>query len=131
MKAYGRHVAAVMLCGWVVSGCVLLVGAGAGAGAYSYVNGELTRTYTASYRQTMDACTTLLQDLKMPIKEQASDGTRTTITTERQDGTPVVVKVGILGVDLTEVAVRTGRVGYWDRDLSMQFQEYIARRLQP
>jgi hypothetical protein len=131
MKAYGRRVAAVVLCGWVLSGCVLLVGAGAGAGAYSYVNGELTRTYAASYRQTLDACTTLMQDLNMPIKEQASDGTRTTLTTERKDGTPVTVKVGIVGVDRTEVSVRTGRVGYWDRDLSMQFQEFVARRLQP
>lgn len=131
MKAYGRQVAAVILCGWILSGCVLLVGAGAGAGAYSYANGELTRTYAAPYRKVLDACTTLLQDLNMPIKEQTSDGTRTTITTERKDGTPVTVKVGIVGVDLTEVTVRTGLVGYWDKDLSMQFQDYIARRLQP
>jgi hypothetical protein len=131
MKAYGRQAAAVILCGWVLSGCVLLVGAGAGAGAYSYANGELTRTYAVPYRQALDACTTLLQDLNMPIKEQTSDGTRTTITTERKDGTPMTVKVGIVGVDLTEVSVRTGLVGYWDRDLSMQFQEFLARRLQP
>lgn len=131
MKAYGRQVAAVILCGWVLSGCVLLVGAGAGAGVYSYANGELTRTYAASYRQALDACTTLLQDLNMPIIEQTSDGTRTTITTERKDGTPMTVKVGIVGVDLTEVSVRTGLVGYWDRDLSLQFQEFLARRIQP
>ena len=130
MKAYVRRVAAVAVCGWVLSGCVLLVGAGAGAGAYSYVNGELTRTYAASYRQTLDACTTLMQDLGMPIKTQASDGTHTTITAERKDGTPVTVKVGIVGVDRTEVSVRTGLVGYWDKDLSMQFQEFLARRLQ-
>jgi hypothetical protein len=72
-----------------------------------------------------------MQDLNMPVKEQTSDGTRTTLTTERKDGTPVTVKVGIVGVDRTEVSVRTGRVGYWDRDLSMQFQEFVARRLQP
>lgn len=131
MKACGRVVLAVVLCGWMASGCVLLVGAGAGAGAYSYVNGELTRTYAASYAQTMEVCTTLLQDLKMPIKEQTSDGTRTTITTERKDGTPMTIRVGITGVDVTEVAVRTGLVGFWDKDLSLQFQEYIARRLQP
>jgi hypothetical protein len=79
----------------------------------------------------MEVCTTLLQDLKLPIKEQTSDGTRTTITTERKDGTPMTIRVGIVGVDVTEVAVRTGLVGFWDKDLSMQFQEYIARRLQP
>ena len=134
MKIGGRQVIRAALCGWIAMGCigcVLLAGAGAGAGAYSYVNGELTRTYTASYSQVMDVCTTVLEDLKMPIRERTSDGTRTTITTERKDGTPVTVKVGIVGVDMTEVAVRTGLVGYWDRDLSMQFQEYIARRLQP
>lgn len=131
MKAYVRQALAAVICGWVATGCVLLVGAGAGAGAYSYTNGELTRTYAASYPQTMDVCTTLLQDLKLPIKEQTSDGTRTTITTERKDGTPMTIKVGIVGVDMTEVAVRTGLVGFWDKDLSLQFQEYIARRLQP
>jgi hypothetical protein len=78
----------------------------------------------------MDVCTQLLKDLSMPIKAQTSDGVQTTIESERRDGTPTTLKVKIIGLDLTEVSVRTGVVGYWNRDLSMQFQEFIAQRLQ-
>jgi hypothetical protein len=77
----------------------------------------------------MAVCTQLLQDLGMPVKEQGSDGVQTTIATERKDGTPMTIKVKIVGLDVTEVSVRTGVVGYWNRDLSVKFQEYIAERL--
>lgn len=114
----------------VLSGCAaVVVGAGAGAGAYTYVNGELARTYQAGYTQTMDACTQLMQDLNMPIRSRSSEGDQTTIETERNDGTPVTLKVKIMGLNLTQVSVRTGAVGYWNRDHSQQFQEWIAMRL--
>ena len=118
------------VCWWCVSGCAaLVVGAGAGGGAYTYINGELVRTYPARYPATLAVCTQLLQDLGMPVKEQSSDGVQTTIVTERKDGTPMTIKVKIIGLDVTEVSVRTGVVGYWNRDLSENFQEYIAERL--
>jgi hypothetical protein len=79
----------------------------------------------------MEVCTQILNDLNMPIKEQASDGVQTTIVTERKDGTPMTLKVAIIGLDVTEVSVRTGVVGYWNRDLSQQFHEFISRRLVP
>lgn len=122
----------MMFGGLLAAGCAaLVVGAGAGAGAYTYVNGELARTYPAPYSRTMDVCTLLLEDLGMPIKAKRSDGAQTTIESERKDGTPTTLKIKIIGLDLTEVSVRTGTVGYWNRDLSMQFQEFIAQRLQP
>jgi hypothetical protein len=104
---------------------------GAGAGAYTYVNGELVRSYPAAYNQTLEVCTQILNDLNMPIKEQTSEGARTTIVTERKDGTPMTIKLGIVGLDVTEVSVRTGMVGYWNRDLSQQFHDFISRRLLP
>jgi len=118
------------VCWWCASGCAaLVVGAGAGTGAYTYVNGELVRTYPARYPAVMAVCTQLLQDLAMPVKEQGSDGVQTTIVTERKDGTPVTIKVKIIGLEVTEVSVRTGVVGYWNKDLSANFQGYIAERL--
>jgi hypothetical protein len=118
------------VCWWCISGCAaLVVGAGAGTGAYTYVNGELVRTYPARYTTAMAVCTQLLQDLGMPVKEQGSDGVQTTIVTERKDGTPMTIKVKIIGLDATEISVRTGVVGYWNKDLSEKFQEYIAERL--
>jgi len=119
-------------CWGLLSGCAALVAAtGAGAGAYTYVNGELVRSYPVSYSRTMEVCTQILNDLNMPIKAQTSDGVQTTITTERKDGTPMTLKVTIIGLDATEVSVRTGMVGYWNRDLSEQFHDFISRRLLP
>jgi uncharacterized protein YceK len=127
-----RKIAAclVVLAGLLTAGCAaLVVGAGAGAGAYTYANGELARTYQAPFPRTLEVCTQVLTDLGMPIKAQRSEGAQTVIETERKDGTPMTLKVKIVGLDLTEVSVRTGVVGYWNRDLSTQFQEFIAQRL--
>ena len=119
-----------MISSWLAIGCAaLVIGAGAGAGAYTYVNGELGRTYPAPYSRTMEACTQLLSDLGMPILSQTSEGAQAIIETRRKDGTPMTLTIKIVGLDLTEVSVRTGVVGYWNRDLSTQFQEFLARRL--
>jgi hypothetical protein len=120
---------AAVIAGWLVSGCAaLVIGAGAGAGAYTYVNGELARTYPSPYARTMEVCTQLLSDLGMPILSQTTEGVQSVIETTRKDGTPMTLKVKIVGLDLTEVSVRTGVVGYWNRDLSMQFHDFLARR---
>jgi hypothetical protein len=120
----------LVVCWLCASGCAaLVVGAGVGTGAYTYVNGELVRSYPARYTAAMAVCIQLLQDLKMPVKEQHSDGVQTTIVTERKDGTPMTIRVKIVGLDVTEISVRTGVVGYWNKDLSENFQEYIAERL--
>ena len=122
----------IVLAGMLSTGCAaLVVGAGAGAGAYSYANGELARSYQVPFPRTLEVCTQILNDLGMPIKAQRSEGAQTVIDAERKDGTPVTLKVAIVGLDLTEVSVRTGVVGYWNRDLSTQLQEFIAQRLQP
>lgn len=116
----------------LVSGCAaLVVATGAGTGAYTYINGELKRSYPTPYTRTMEVCTQILNDLNMPIKAQSSDGVRTTIATERKDGTPMTLQITIVGLEVTEVSVRTGVVGYWNRDLSQQFHEFISRRLVP
>ena len=121
-----------LVCWGLISGCAaLVIATGAGTGAYTYVNGELVRSYPAPYSQTMEVCTQILNDLSMPIRERTSDGVRTTIATERKDGTPMTIKITIAGLDVTEVSVRTGVVGYWNRDLSQQFHEFISRRLTP
>jgi uncharacterized protein YceK len=123
--------AAIALACWgLMSGCAaLVVGTGAGAGAYTYINGELARSYPAAYSRTLEVCIQILNDLNMPIKEQKSEGARTTIVTERKDGTPVTLNITIVGLDVTEVSVRTGMVGFWNREFSEQFHDFIARRL--
>lgn len=120
---------AISTCAVAVGCAAFVIGAGAGAGAYSYVQGELIRTYPASYTTTMDVCTQILEDLGMPVKDRYSDGERTTISSERKDGTPVTIKVKIVSLEATEVSVRTGVVGLWDRGASASFHDFIAARL--
>ncbi len=120
---------AIPACAATVGCAALVLGTGAGAGAYSYVQGELIRTYPAAYTDTMNVCTQLLEDLGMPVRQKHSDGEQTTLLSERKDGTPVTIKVKIISFDVTEVSVRTGVVGLWDRGASASFHEFIAARL--
>jgi hypothetical protein len=44
-------------------------------------------------------------------------------------GTPVVVKVDRLDSNHTKVSVRSGVVGYWDKETSSKIQESIEKEL--
>lgn len=117
---------------WLSTGCIaLVVGAGAGAGTFAYVNGKLSRTYQANYETTYAACKGILQDLKQPVLEEKTDGTQTTIRSQRFDETPMIIKVRIIDPEWTEVSVRTGHIGVWKREISEQFQEFVAKRIKP
>ena len=120
----------VVLSALLTTGCIaLVVGAGAGAGAYAYVDGQLSRTYEATYQKTYQTCKSILKDMKQPILEETTDGAQTTIDSKRADGTPMTVKVRIIDPDWTEVSVRTGFVGVWKKEISQQFHEFLAERL--
>ena len=125
-------VSAALFATIVLAGCAaVLIGAGVGAGgAYTYIKGELTRNYPADYNRTLKVCTEILKDLEQPILEKTTDGAQTTIRTRRKDGTPQTIKVGILSPDRTRVSIRTGVMGYWKKDISMQLQQFISQRLQ-
>jgi hypothetical protein len=125
-----RMVLPALLITWLLTGCVaVIVGAGVGAGTYTYVSGELKRSYQAKFDQTLQVCIDILNDLNQPILEKVTDGEKTTIKSERKDGTPQTIQVSILSMDWTQVSVRTGVVGYWKKDISQQFHEFIAERL--
>jgi len=117
---------------WLSTGCIaLVIGAGAGAGTYAYVNGKLSRTYQANYETTYAACKGILEDLKQPVLEEKTDGTQTTIRSQRFDETPMIINVRIIDPEWTEVSVRTGHIGVWKREISEQFQEFVAKRIKP
>jgi len=125
-----RFVLPALLITWLLTGCAaVIVGAGMGAGTYTYVKGELKRSYQAKFDQTLQVCLDILTGLNQPILDKVTDGEKTTITTERKDGTPQTIAVSILSKEWTQVSVRTGVVGYWKKDISKQFQEFIAERL--
>jgi hypothetical protein len=115
---------------WLLSGCVaVIVGTGVGVGTYTYVKGELKRSYQARFDETLQVCTDILTDLGQPIIEKTTDGEKTTVRTERKDGTQQAIDVSIIDAEWTEVSVRTGAFGYWKKNISQQFHEFLAERL--
>ena len=120
----------IISCFWLwVSCAAVIIGAGVGAGTYTYLKGDLKRDYNAKFDKTLNVCLSILTDLNQPILEKTTDGEKTTIRTERKNGSPQTISVSISSVDWTEVSVRTGTFGYWDRELSEQFHKFIAERL--
>lgn len=114
----------------ISSGCAaLVVGAGAGAGVYTYSAGALQRTYNVQFDKAVSDSLAALQDLKIKVLDKRSSGITTTIDAEKSDGKPVMVRVTMQGTNLTEVAVRTGVVGLWDKKVSELIHAQIAKRL--
>lgn len=115
----------------MVAGCAAIVvgAAGAGAGTLAYMNGELKRDYEANYDATVKACSEALNSLQIPVTEKTADALQTIFNAERPDGTPVTVKAVKRNEQVTEVFVRTGLVGVWDKNVSMQIHESIRGKM--
>lgn len=97
-------------------GCApLLIGAAAGTGVYSYVEGELTRTYEKDYAQVEDATLQSLAYLKITIDEKSVDSGRTFIKAHQNDGTQVTVNLRATDDGMGKVGVRCGTIGFWKR----------------
>ena len=108
---------------------VIGIGAAGAAGAYSYFNGKLTKTYEAEYHDTVRASSDTLERLKIPISETIADELKTEIKAKRPDDTPVAIEVVRMDQDHTQVAVRTGSFGVWDKRVSEQIHGYIDQNL--
>lgn len=125
-----RTCAFTLLTIWLLTGCAaVIVGTGVGVGTYTYLRGDLKRSYQVKFDKILDVCTSVLNDLNQPILKKTTDGEKTTIETERKNGSPQTITVSIASVDWTEVSVRTGVFGYWNKEVSRQFHEFIAERI--
>jgi hypothetical protein len=121
----------LLLISWIFAGCAaVIVGAGVGAGTYTYIKGDLIRSYPVKFDKALNVCVGILEDLNQPILAKTTDGEKTTIKSERKDGTPQTIEVAIESIEWTQVSVRTGVVGYWKRGVSEQFHDFIAERLE-
>ena len=114
----------------LTGGCAaLLVGAGTGAGVYSYIEGELRRAYPAACSSALAATEQALADLKIRVESKTADGVTTLLRAKRADGTPVILKVTRVSPRITEIGVRSGVVGLWDKNVSELIHATIAQRL--
>ena len=112
-----------------LSGCAAFVAVGAGAGAFSYISGNVLRTYDAEYQQTVRASRKAINDLRFTLINETSDSITTKINGRRGDDTPVTIHVTYLNSLQTEVGVRTGVVGVTETEVSERVHEKIADRL--
>jgi outer membrane protein OmpA-like peptidoglycan-associated protein len=111
-------------------GCaVAVLGIGAAGAGAAYFNGKLTKTYESEYHDTLHASNATLEDLKIPIAETIKDELKTEINARRFDGTPIVIEIIRIEQDLTQVSVRTGSLGFWDKRVSEQIHGYISQNL--
>lgn len=130
-KILNLNVLLSLLCVFSLYGCaVAVIGIGAaGAGAAAYFNGKLTKTYKTEYHETVQASSATLDDLKIPITETIKDELKTEINARRPDGTPIAIEITRIEQDLTQVSVRTGTLGFWDKRVSEQIQDYLNQNL--
>ena len=114
------------------TGCpALIAGAGAGAVVYTYAEGDLTRTYQAPFDKALAAAMETLHALRMTVIEKPTgDAIKSVIKAERSDGTPVTITLNMVSLNITEIGVRSGVVGYWDQKVSKIVHANIAQRLQ-
>lgn len=119
-----------LICFMMATGCAaILAGSAAGVGVYSYVNGELKRSYPEAFDKTIQICLDTLTSLKISVQEKSSDGITARISAKRMDDTPVTLKVTMIAPKITEVSVRSGVVGIWDKNVSELIHASIAQRL--
>ncbi len=115
---------------FVFTGCMALVaGSVAGVGVYTYVNGELKRSYPESFEKTYSICLDTLEDLKIEVEEKEADSVNASIRAKQVDETPVWVKIVMITPKITEVSVRSGVLGLWDKKVAELIHASIAQKM--
>jgi outer membrane protein OmpA-like peptidoglycan-associated protein len=66
----------------------------------------------------------------IPITDTIADGLKTEFKARRADDTPVEIEIVLIDKTRTQVSVRTGTIGAWDRRVSGQIHGYIAEALE-
>lgn len=120
----------ILSCYFAITGCAAVVaGAGAGAGVYAFINGELKKSYPATFDRALRASIDTLNSLNMIITEKQPGGIQTVLKAEQSDGTPVTLKIEQTAPERTTVSIRSGVVGIWERHVSELIHARIAQQL--
>ena len=106
----------ICLCFFTITGCAV-------------IQGKLIKTYESDYHSAVQASSDTLKNLKIPVTEKLSDELKTVINAQRFDGTPVTIEVVRIDRNLTEVSVKTGAKGVWDKRVPTQIHEFISDNL--
>ena len=111
-------------------GCGLLVAGGAaGAGVYGYVQGELQRSYGVPMENAILATKKAANSLNLTEVGVERDSIKTIMHYKKSDNTEVTIRVQRMDVNQTEIGVRVGLVGVWDKDQAETIHNYIRENL--
>ncbi len=125
----------VLLAQLSTGGCAVVAigvaGAGAGFGTYTYLEGELRRMYQAGHEESIQAVMSSLPELAISFKDKNpyDFGVKTVITAQRNDGLAVVIRIKSETAKVSEIGVRCGYVGIWNKQAAEQIHDVIAQRL--
>jgi hypothetical protein len=132
IRMHLRRKGLALLCalGLLLTGCEAFVaGIGAGVGVYTYQHGQLKRAYQSDYDRTVTATLDALKDLGINIRTQKNDGIQAQFRAQTRNRRPVTLNLKRVAPNVTEVSVRSGYVGVWDRQASETIHASIAQRL--
>jgi len=112
-------------------GCagVVIGGAAAGTGVYTYLKGEVIRNYYKKFDQCVETSNQVLKGLKVTMLPPSYETAKTILKAERTNRSVITVTITKLKPNLTEISIRSGVVGMWDKKLSELIHESIAEKL--
>lgn len=111
-------------------GCGLMVAGGAaGAGVYAYAQGELQRSYGVPMDKAIMATKKTANTLNLIETGIERDSIKTIMRYKKSDNTEVTIRVQRMDVNQTEIGVRVGLVGVWDKDQAETIHNYIRENL--
>lgn len=96
-------------------------------GGYSYVKGELSRTYPADLDDAWSASIATVQELSLKVADKKKNGLGGRLEAQRADKTKVTLKLDPGTEGTTTIRIRVGVFG--DRKASEEILGRIGRRL--
>lgn len=102
-------------------------GAAAGIMIYSYMHGELERTYPADFPETWQATMQTIEKLGFEKDSWANDAISGEIKARRAIGTPIRINLELIAPNVTSVRIRVGTEG--DKSLSEIIHHKIEENL--
>ena len=135
MRAIPPELNRLFLAIWSLSlimmwGCALRIGPMTEDGIYLNANGEVVNAYNGRRGSIVQAGLEALATMGAGILARHDAYRTTIITAEAPDGSPMRLLFTEEGYDLTTLQVRTGRLGFWDHEFSVQVHELLQKRLQ-
>ena len=118
---------------WSISttGCALLVASAVvGVGSYTYHQGELKRGYQTNYDAAVQASVNALKTLDIRMTGQRNDPLETILKGEYFNGKPITITITRKDPAITDIGIRSGFVGFWDKEFSEKIHEEIQKNLQ-